>query len=114
MRQLPRLQQMKTVLLVGVVFLSGVVTTRPVPAQTCGSDYALKEGDSLAQLAAKVYGSVAHWTVIFYANQDRLGSNASLIAPGFVIRIPCLSHQPHERRLFVATGQEAVAAPQQT
>ena len=43
--------------------------------QTCGTDYTLKEGETLAQIAARIYGNHAQWTVIFYANQDRLGTN---------------------------------------
>ncbi|MGH6816924.1 MAG: hypothetical protein ACREC6_14595 [Hyphomicrobiaceae bacterium] len=112
--QYPRLQQMKTMLLVGLVFLSGVVVSRPVPAQTCGSDYALKEGDSLARIALKVYGSVSQWTIVFYANQDRLGSNASLMVPGLAIRIPCLGQQPHEQMPIVTTDRAAMVAPKQT
>jgi polar amino acid transport system substrate-binding protein len=59
-------------------------------AQTCGSDYVIKEGESLGDIASKVYGSSSQWTLIFYANQDRMGDNASLLVPGLSIRIPCL------------------------
>ena len=45
-------------------------------AQTCGTDYTIREGETLAQIAARVYGNPAQWTIIFYANQDRLGTNA--------------------------------------
>src|SRR5262249_49652694 len=49
---------------------------RPVAsrAQTCGTDYTIREGETLAQIAARVYGNPAQWTIIFYANQDRLGT----------------------------------------
>jgi polar amino acid transport system substrate-binding protein len=62
----------------------------PAGAQTCGSEYAIKEGESLAQIAARAYGNPAQWTVIFYANQDRLGTNASLLVPGLALRLPCI------------------------
>ncbi len=62
-------------------------------AQTCGSDYTIKEGESLADIAARVYGSSSQWPVIFYANQDKMGTNASMLVPGLVIRIPCKSGQ---------------------
>src|SRR5208283_1285805 len=62
----------------------------PAGAQTCGSDYTLKEGESLADIAARAYGSSSQWTLIFYANQDRMGANASMLVPGLSIRIPCL------------------------
>ena len=62
----------------------------PALAQTCGQDYVIQDGDSLAKIAAKVYGKSTQWTLIFYANQDRVGSGQSLLVPGLAIRIPCL------------------------
>jgi len=62
-------------------------------AQTCGTDYTLKEGETLAQIAARVYGNPAQWTVIFYANQDRLGDNVSMLVPGLALRLPCIGGQ---------------------
>ncbi len=62
-------------------------------AQSCGADYTVKEGESLADIAARVYGNAAQWTLIFYANQDRMGANASMLVPGLSIRIPCLGGQ---------------------
>jgi len=64
---------------------------RPTHAQSCGVDYVIKQGDSLSAIAKNVYGKSSSWTVIFYANQDRLGQNASIVVPGQSIRIPCLS-----------------------
>jgi hypothetical protein len=58
--------------------------------QTCGTDYTIKEGETLAQVAARVYSNPAQWTVIFYANQDRLGDNVSLLQPGVALRLPCI------------------------
>ena len=62
----------------------------PAMAQTCGEDYTMQDGDSLAKIAAKVYGKSSQWTLIFYANQDRLGSGENLLVPGLAIRIPCV------------------------
>jgi hypothetical protein len=62
--------------------LLGVTSPSPSQAQTCGTDYTIKEGETLAQIAARVYGNPAQWTIIFYANQDRLGTNVSLLVPG--------------------------------
>lgn len=59
-------------------------------AQTCGQDYTIQEGDSLAKIATKVYGKSSQWTIIFYANQDRVGAGQSLLVPGLAVRIPCL------------------------
>jgi polar amino acid transport system substrate-binding protein len=62
----------------------------PSLAQTCGSEYVVKSGDSLADIAARVYGRASDWSILLYANQDRLGSNASLMVPGLSLRIPCV------------------------
>jgi polar amino acid transport system substrate-binding protein len=59
-------------------------------AQTCGTEYTIKDGETLAQIAGRVYGNPTQWTVIFYANQDRLGGNMSLLVPGLAIRLPCI------------------------
>jgi polar amino acid transport system substrate-binding protein len=40
-----------------------------------------------------VYGNPTQWTVIFYANQDRLGGNVSLLMPGLALRLPCIGAQ---------------------
>ena len=62
-------------------------------AQSCGTDYSVKAGESLADIATRVYGNPSQWPLIFYANQDRMGANASLLVPGVSIRIPCLGGQ---------------------
>ncbi|MEL7544434.1 MAG: transporter substrate-binding domain-containing protein [Pseudomonadota bacterium] len=60
-------------------------------------------------MSQKVYGDSGKWTVIFYANQDRIGAGNSIIVPGQSIRIPCLSG---ERALPVeATATATVSAP---
>jgi len=73
-----------------VVALLSVLRPNAAAAQTCGTDYTIKEGETLAQIAARVYGNPVQWTVIFYANQDRLGANVSLLVPGLALRLPCI------------------------
>ncbi|MGA7326249.1 MAG: hypothetical protein WBX25_17635 [Rhodomicrobium sp.] len=77
-------------------------------AQTCGTDYTIKEGESLADIASRVYGSSSQWTLIFYANQDRMGANASMLVPGLSNRIPCIVGQQPP----VAAAPSAPAASQ--
>ena len=72
-------------------------------AQTCGTEYTIKDGETLAQIAGRVYGNPTQWTVIFYANQDRLGGNMSLLVPGLAIRLPCIGSGP--------SGQTPVSPP---
>jgi polar amino acid transport system substrate-binding protein len=62
-------------------------------AQTCGADYVLRQSDTLAAIARTVYGNASQWSIIYYANQDRLGENATLLVPGLTIKIPCLGPQ---------------------
>ena len=85
-------------------------------AQTCGAGYAVKEGESLADIAAKVYGSSSQWTLIFYANQDRMGllSLAEAHSPdlqvgGFVQSRPVSCYR--ERACFPRMLQHHSALP---
>jgi polar amino acid transport system substrate-binding protein len=73
-----------------VVAIADSLLSHGAMAQTCGTEYKIKEGETLAQIAARVYGNPTQWTVIFYANQDRLGTNASLLVPGLAILLPCI------------------------
>ena len=83
-----RLWRVLAILMIACV----VAAARPTvaTAQTCGTDYTIKEGETLAQIAARIYGNPAQWTIIFYANQDRLGTNESLLVPGLALRLPCV------------------------
>jgi polar amino acid transport system substrate-binding protein len=83
-----------------LVLAASLFTARPAAAQDCGVEYVLKEGETLAQVAKRVYGSTAQWSLIFYANQDRFGANTVSLIPGQSIRIPC-----------IAGTKQAVAAP---
>jgi polar amino acid transport system substrate-binding protein len=80
--------------IVVVVVAVGLLRPGAVIAQTCGSDYTLKEGETLAQIAGRVYGNPSQWTIIFYANQDRLGANVSMLVPGLALRLPCIGGAP--------------------
>src|SRR5262245_64780730 len=72
------------------VVLAGHLRSDTAEAQTCGTEYTIKDGETLAQIAGRVYGNPTQWTVIFYANQDRLGGNMSVLVPGLSIRLPCI------------------------
>jgi polar amino acid transport system substrate-binding protein len=73
-----------------LLFLLSWQATNPASAQNCGSDYVIKDSDTLAEIAQRVYGNRSQWTAIFYSNQDRLGANATLLVPGLAIKIPCI------------------------
>jgi len=76
-----------------VAAVVGILRPGTVDAQTCGTEHVVKEGETLAQIAARAYGNPTQWTVIFYANQDRLGGNISLLVPGLSLRLPCIGGQ---------------------
>lgn len=86
----PRVFLLVTALSISMALSAGEHTLK---AQTCGSDYVVKEGESLADISARVYGNSSQWSLIFYANQDRMGANASMLVPGLSVRIPCLGGQ---------------------
>ena len=80
--------------------------------QTCGTEYTIKEGETLAQIAARIYGNPAQWTIIFYANQDRLGTNVSLLVPGLALRLPCIGGAQQPQALPpIATTPAQTATP---
>src|SRR5262245_16807212 len=81
-------------------------------AQTCGSDYIVQEGDTLANIATQVYGDPVQWTIILYANQDRLG-NKPLLVPGISLKLPCISGLLAQRPLPPIATTPAQATPAQ-
>lgn len=70
----------------------------PAAAQECGTDYTIKDGDTLGSIAARTYGSPNQWTIIFYANQDRIGQDGTLLVPGLALRLPCIGRSLQARR----------------
>jgi polar amino acid transport system substrate-binding protein len=83
-------------------------------AQSCGTDYTIKEGETLAQIAGRVYGNPSQWTIIFYANQDRLGANVSLLVPGLALRLPCVGGAPQPALPPLATTPAQPPAASET
>jgi polar amino acid transport system substrate-binding protein len=73
-----------------VAACAGILRPDTAAAQACGTEHTIKEGETLAQIAGRVYGNPTQWTVIFYANQDRLGGNISMLTPGLALRLPCI------------------------
>ena len=83
------IQCVKLFVSVPLLLLLSLFAARPAPAQSCGFDYVIREGDTLVQIAQRVYGSNAQWSIIFYANQDTISANTALLNPGQSIKIPC-------------------------
>jgi nucleoid-associated protein YgaU len=52
-----------------------------------GSNYMVKEGDSLSKIALRAYSDIYEWEKIYEANLDKI-SNPSIIYPGQELTIP--------------------------
>jgi polar amino acid transport system substrate-binding protein len=93
-------------------FLAPFITLCPhiARAQTCGVEYIVKKEETLASIATKIYGNASQWRLIFYANQDRLGANASLVVPGLALRVPCLGDAA-DQKPSGATAQSPAPKP---
>ncbi len=102
---------LRSLLLLAAAFVLPALAAAPVAAQSCGADYVIQEGDSLAKIAGRVYGKTSQWTVIFYANQDRLGGGSSLIVPGLAVRIPCIGGSEPALPVTATTEAAAPAPP---
>lgn len=75
----------------------------PSSAQSCGEDYVVVEGDSLAKIASAVYKQASKWTAIYNANQQVLQSDSTTLTPGLKLKIPCLdSAKPPEPEIAAA------------
>ena len=46
-------------------------------ALTCGTDYVVQPNENLTDIARRAYGDPHKWSVIFYANGDKLENNTS-------------------------------------
>jgi polar amino acid transport system substrate-binding protein len=99
-----------------VIVAAALATLAPsqAPAQTCGKDYVLTQGDTLADIARVVYGSASQWSLIYYANQDRLGDNTTLLVPGLAIKIPCIGAQQPKPAAPTAPIEAALPPPSST
>jgi LysM repeat protein len=73
--------------------------------------YTVRPGDTLSGIAQQVYGNPARWRQLFAANRRTI-SDASLIYPGQVLKVP--QYRPQHAKpdpAPVMTVREAVARP---
>lgn len=60
-------------------------------AQDCAPDlYTVKTGDTVFSIASGAYGDQEKWTLIYYANEDKLKSSVFQVTPGDVLTLPCV------------------------
>lgn len=67
-----------------------LVSVNSAIAATCGEDYLVASGDSLASISRQVYDDNEKWTVIYNANIDILGEDPSVLEVGMALSLPCL------------------------
>lgn len=80
-----------TIFLVTSTWIAGPEGSNSARAQTCGTDYVIQPNENLTDIAQRVYGDPRKWSIIFYANGDKLENNISLVTPGVTLKIPCLT-----------------------
>ena len=78
----------------------------PAHAQSCGTTYKVKRGDSLSAIAYRAYRDGGQWSLIYYVNRKTIGRNPSRIGIGQRLRIPCQDGQT------AAASTETTEAPQ--
>jgi polar amino acid transport system substrate-binding protein len=70
--------------------LTAFASTAQAQAAECGTPYTVRSGDTLSQIASRIYGSAGDFQIIFSANSAEIGSDPSIIRVGSELQIPCL------------------------
>ena len=60
----------------------------PPPDVGGGTEYTVKENDTLSGIAKQFYNAASKWQLIYEANRSVIGSNPARMKPGTVLRIP--------------------------
>lgn len=84
----------------------GTQGTDAAQATDAGSDYTVKSGDCLWNIAKDKLGDATKWTEIYKLNSDALGSNPSLIHTGTTIHLPgqSIAHAGEATKYVVKSG----------
>lgn len=60
----------------------------PPPDLGAGTQYTVKENDTLSGIAKQFYNAASKWQLIYEANRQAIGSDPGRMKPGTVLRIP--------------------------
>ena len=60
----------------------------PAPDVGAGTQYTVKENDTLSGIAKQFYNAASKWQLIYEANRQAIGSEPGRMKPGTVLRIP--------------------------
>ncbi len=77
----------------------------------CGAPYTIVRGDSLSDIASRVYGATSQYQIIYSANSDVIGANPGVIQTGMVLDIPCLDGSGPSTADASALRREETAVP---
>lgn len=84
------MRALRALLLIGgvlIAVLGGTATVNAAPArQAAGTNYVVRAGDSLVNIATRTYGTITAWNCIWQAN--RWISNPSYVQAGWSIWLP--------------------------
>src|ERR1700738_1033823 len=69
---------------------------------TPGSNYTVKEGDTLSSIAQQAYGNANEWQKIYDANAQVIGNDPNLLSVGEILHIPFLA--PKTCKVTAAAG----------
>jgi polar amino acid transport system substrate-binding protein len=100
------LRRMSHGLLAIAVMATMMVGEARAQKPVCGSSYVVRGDESLSEIAVKAYRDGNKWTIIYYANQAKIGKNPSVIWDGLKLHIPCLQG---EETKFTATRRASQA-----
>ena len=77
-------------MMLALVLAMVLLAAAPALAQESGAndEVTVQSGDTLSGIAGEVFGDPERWTVLYEANQNRIGDSADLIYPGQVLRVP--------------------------
>jgi polar amino acid transport system substrate-binding protein len=77
--------------MLGRILLLAALCAGPMmaQAQSCGTPYAVRSGDTVFSIAERVYEDPEKWTLLYYANEALLKSAVFQVKPGDVLKIPC-------------------------
>lgn len=56
---------------------------------TCGTKHRVVRGDTLQKIVNRVYGREQSWELLYAANRDVIGRDASQLEVGMILTIPC-------------------------
>jgi len=84
---------MRNTIFSGLLVVCGLLA-QPAAAQTCGGTYTVKPGDSLSEIADRLYKNASMWTAIHSNNLEAIGESVNTIRVGMKLSLSCIDGRP--------------------